>query len=299
MIKNDKYKKKIKLLESLHVSEDKKYIYNQIEPIFNADKDLNIDNRLLYLACELAKRISTDDEEKLINKRFPNRLERYEEFIKPNMILIDSDTFMMGTDKEQKMIYCGETPKHEVKLSSYYIGKTSITNRIYGKFNLYKHDKEMLNKPVTNISWYDAYVFSKWCGCRLISEAEWEYAARANSKGLWYCTDEKELMEYAWFSENSKGKVHDIATLRPNGFGLYDMHGNVWELCQDTYEEDYYSKSPKNNPLNNKIANKKVCRGGSIHAFSEMCRNSFRDYVTADFYAFDLGFRVAKDANKQ
>ena len=150
--------------------------------------------------------------------------------------------------------------------------------------------------PARNVSWYDAVMFCKWINCRLLTEAEWEYASKGDSNGLWCCEKEEDISQYGWFSESSDGYVHPIGLLKPNSNGLYDIHGNVWEWCQDSYDEHYYEKTGSKNPVNDTDDLEKVCRGGSIHAFSEMCRCAFRDYEPANFKAYDIGFRVARNS---
>ncbi len=201
----------------------------------------------------------------------------------------------MGSDSDARMKYCGEEPKHEVELSSFLVSETVISSKIYKQYDPNTEIVENGNMPASNLSWYDAVMFSKWVNCRLLTESEWEYASRGDSKGDWCCEQEEDLSKYAWYSENSNGYIHEIGILEPNSYGLFDMHGNVWEWCEDSYEVDYYARSPILSPLNNNNTLKKVCRGGSIHAFSEMCRCAFRNYESIDFCATDVGMRLAKN----
>lgn len=274
-------------------------IYKELKEIFEFDNKGTpkfVNGEALYLAWQTIKNISLDMEEELMQKRFFNSSdERYQELIQSHMKMIDGNKFMMGTDANSKIKYCGEEPKHEVQLSPFLVSDIVISNDIYRKYNPKLIENGCNNMPASNITWYDAVMFSKWVNCRLLTEAEWEYACKANSKGNWCCEDEKNLENYAWYSENSDGYIHEIGMLEPNAFGLYDMHGNVWEWCEDSYEVDYYEHSPILNPLNNNITIKKVCRGGSIHAFSEMCRCAFRNYESNHFNAMDVGMRLAKN----
>ncbi len=102
---------------------------------------------------------------------------------------------------------------------------------------------------MVGISWDDARAYCEWLGeltgehYRLPTEAQWEYACRAGTETRWsFGDEERDLDEHAWYSGNADGKLHPVASRRPNPWGLYDMHGNVWEWCADWYEEDYYAQ---------------------------------------------------------
>lgn len=230
---------------------------------------------------------------------------RFSEYIAPGLRLLPGGSFQMGTDSANARHFCGETPRHRVHLSPFYIGQMPVTNELFGLF-----DKRWLDvpdrdrqKPATGVTWFDATVFAMWMGCRLPTEAEWEFACGGYLEGEWCCEDENMLSQYAWYSENSKGATHTVGTLAANQFDLYDLHGNVWEWCQDNYDQDYYAASPLVDPVNisptpdgkGTHAVDKVCRGGSIHALSEMCRTRYRFHEPAEFFAVDLGFRLARD----
>ena len=138
--------------------------------------------------------------------------------------------------------------------------------------------------PVESVSWNDAIAFcnklsereglrpyyrsgageqSGGDGYRLPTEAEWEYACRAGSTTRYsFGDDAASLGEFAWYDGNSGSKTHPVGQKRPNAFGLYDMHGNVWEWCWDGYEERYYANSPADDPLGPSQAAGRVIRGG-------------------------------------
>lgn len=294
-----KKSQQLELINKLKLSNDILYIYNTIKPIFELEYNgmpKIVDGEILYKAWKLIESKSAELEDMLMTKRFYNNSnERYDEFLKTSMKKVEKSEFFMGSDKNSKLKYCGEEPQHKVLLSTFYVSENVITEDLYRKYNpTYNVIAGKKNMPAVNISWYDSVMFSKWIDCRLLTEAEWEYSCRANSVELW-CCNEKELYNYAWYSENSMGQIKEIAQLSPNGFGLYDMHGNVWEWVSDSYDEHYYENSSTNNPVNNSKSNLKVCRGGSVQAFSEMCRTAFRNYEPANFSASDIGFRVAKN----
>ena len=263
-----------------------------IKEIFS-DPKYHENGELLYSMLVIANSISTSIANELMEDTFAKgRNERYKKFVEPHMKCIEDVTFEMGNN--DAMSYCGEGPKHKVMLSKYLISEIPVTENLYHLYNQSYSVEKDSNKPVTMITWYDAYMFSYWMGARLLTEAEWEYASSSNNNDHWCCA-ENELIQYAWFSENSNGEIHPIAEKKANKFGLFDMHGNVWEWCLDSYDTDYYSKAALKNPCNKEDSEIKVCRGGSIHAFPEMCRKEFRSYEIASFKAYDLGMRLAKD----
>ncbi|MBR5709873.1 MAG: formylglycine-generating enzyme family protein [Thermoguttaceae bacterium] len=149
------------------------------------------------------------------------------------------------------------------------------------------------NHPVTNVSWNDAVEFCKWLGKKtgqnitLPTEAQWEYACRAGTTG-----------DYAgdfWFGGNSNMTTHPVGTKKPNAWGLYDMHGNVWEWCSDYYDGEYYARSPKNDPENTESTedfSRRVCRGGWWGANVVLCKSAKRNCASPDYRNYDTGLRV-------
>ena len=135
---------------------------------------------------------------------------------------------------------------------------------------------------------------------RLPSEAQWEYACRAGSNTR-YCFGDAEsgLGEYAWYVDNSGGKTHPVGTKKPNAWGLYDMHGNVWEWCQDWYDGLYYAKSPTDDPMGpakSPLGSVCVVRGGSWGNLASFCRSAPRDAGGIAYHNAGLGFRVSRVA---
>jgi formylglycine-generating enzyme required for sulfatase activity len=162
--------------------------------------------------------------------------------------------------------------------------------------------------PVEQVSWEEAGAF---CGklnalekeqlgdarYRLPTEAEWEYACRAGTETRFGFGDaDAHLGEYAWFRRNSDGETHPVGQKQPNAWGLYDMHGNVWEWCWDWYDKEYYATLPASaaNPQGSSGAADRVVRGGSWFDFPRYCRAADRGRNTPGFRSFDVGFRVAR-----
>jgi formylglycine-generating enzyme required for sulfatase activity len=202
----------------------------------------------------------------------------------------------MGTRSGCNRHFVGESPCHAVALSPFSIATVPVTNKLFSLLEQKRHDVPASDrqKPAVDLTWYDAMVFAMWMGCRLPTEAEWEFACAAGSSGAWACGHENLLPGLAWYSENSAGQIRAVGIREPNAFGLFDFHGNVWEWCHDSYDQDYYSRSATVDPVNiSSTSNDKVCRGGSINALSEMCRTRYRFHEPAAFFAGDLGFRLA------
>lgn len=224
--------------------------------------------------------------------------QRRAELVADGLVDIAGGRFDMGTDPAQARHFCGETPRHAVELPGFAIGRFAVTNRLYAAFDPSRAVPEAeLDLPVVSVSWFDAALLAMWLGCRLPTEAEWELACGAGSTGEWCCERESDLPVHAWFSENSGGTLHPVGRREPNAFGLFDLHGNVWEWCQDDHDQDYYARSPVLDPVLRDfgcgVHTNKICRGGSMHALSEMCRTSHRFYEPVSYQAADLGLRLA------
>jgi len=106
--------------------------------------------------------------------------------------------------------------------------------------------------------------------------------------------DEAELQVYAWFDANSGRKTHPVGELVPNGFGLYDMHGNVWEWCADAFAADYYAQSPTDDPSGPLTGSDRVYRGGCWYYTARYCQSWFRRRIVPTLRNYGLGFRVAR-----
>lgn len=223
--------------------------------------------------------------------------ERYERYVAPGMRGLDGGAFVMGTSPLRARHFYGECPEHVVELSPFAIAACPVTNELFGTFDerrqpLHRDDRR---KPVAGVSWFDAAVFAMWMGCRLPTEAQWEFACGARSEGEWCCGDDERLLpRHAWYSENSGDEAQPVGTREPNAFGLFDFHGNVWEWCRDGFDQDYYSRAPLADPVNEAPATSNVCRGGSFRALPEMCRTRFRIHEPSGYWAADLGFRLVR-----
>jgi formylglycine-generating enzyme required for sulfatase activity len=156
--------------------------------------------------------------------------------------------------------------------------------------------------PMEHVSWTDVQEFLRKLNqmegtnkYRLPTEAQWEYSCRAGSTTSCYGNDDSYLSKYAWYWSNSEGKTHPVGRKRPNAWGLYDMHGNVWEWCQDWYNENYYARSPQRDPKGPSSGSFRVLRGGSWYEDADLLNSAIRLWNDADSRSNMHGFRVARD----
>ena len=157
------------------------------------------------------------------------------------------------------------------------------------------------NCPVEQVSWSDAQEFANRLSqktgklYRLPSEAEWEYAARSGSQTKWSFGDNVNFLgEYAWFTNNSNRKTQSVGLKNPNGRGLFDMHGNVWEMLLDCWSENYSGAPKDGSPFNAGDCTRRVVRGGSWSSEPQKLRSAYRDRVLMEFRDINIGFRVAR-----
>ena len=227
------------------------------------------------------------------------------------LVLIPKGKFMMGSPESEESRDENET-QHEVTISKdYYLGVYEVTQAQYEKvmgknpshFQGAEVGNENADLPVEKVSWEDAVEFCKKLSelpeekkagrvYRLPTEAEWEYACRAGSKAAYSFDDEEGLLpEYGWFYRNSSDRTHTVGLLEPNAWGLYDMHGNVWEWCSDWCEE--YPKGAVSDPTGPKEGSFRVFRGGSCYNVAAFCRSGLRNWFVPSYRSDYLGFRVA------
>lgn len=193
-----------------------------------------------------------------------------------------------------------EHPRHKVELTEgFWLGSTPVTQAQWTAVmdsnpSYFAGD----DRPVENVSWNDAAEFtrklSKMDGVqyRLPTEAEWEYAARAGTETEFHFGEESALLgDYGWYSGNSLNKTHPVGLKAPNAWGLYDMHGNVWEWCSDWYGG--YCSGPVFDPKGGEEGEYRVLRGGSWFATAGNCRSARRRRVVPDHRGRGNGLRVA------
>ena len=223
----------------------------------------------------------------------------------PEMVVIPAGSFEMGSNES-----ADERPVHRVNVPSFLIGKTEVTQgqwkAVMGS-NPSRFSQCGDDCPVEQVSWNDAQDFARLLSqktgkqYRLPSEAEWEYAARAGSNAKWSFGDsEWQLGDYAWYVLNSQGKTQRVAQKKPNAFGLYDIHGNVWEWVQDCWHDNYTGAPVDASAWTTGCKNFRMLRGGSWFVGlpsllrASILRSAFRLRVFPDHRSNDDGFRLAR-----
>ncbi len=216
------------------------------------------------------------------------------------MIFVEGGTFNMGSTTGEK----NERPVHAVTLNSFYMGKYEVTQQLWQDVmgNNPSFFKGCDSCPVEEAAPEEVDAFLKKLNAitgkhyRLPTEAEWEYAALGGnkSKGYRYPGSDK-LEEVAWMKDNAVEKTHAVGLKRPNELGLYDMAGNVWELCADWWDPAFYKKSAAANPVNSKKAVFRVARGGSWRSGEERCYSKARNRNVYDHHKQNCGFRLVMD----
>ena len=223
------------------------------------------------------------------------------------LVLIPAGTFTMGSPKTEKGRSNGEGPQHEVTISKpFYMGVTEVTQEQYEAV-VGKNPAEFkgMKNPVEKVSWDDAVAFCKALSKKtgksihLPTEAEWEYACRAGTKTAFcFGDDAAKLDDYAWYRErawekdNGTMKSQPVAQKKPNVWGLYDMHGNVWEWCSDRYSLSYANGKAVVDPQGAPSGRHRVLRGGSWRSPTRFRRSAHRYANTPDSGSKYYGFRV-------
>jgi formylglycine-generating enzyme required for sulfatase activity len=227
------------------------------------------------------------------------------------MALVPSGSFLMGSPSNELESYSDESPQHEVKITEeFYLGKYLVTQEqweaIMGENPSYF--KKGKKYPVDSVSWNDCQEFIKKLNAqtgkkyRLPSEAEWEYACRAGTKTPFYygetiSTEQANYDGNYVYGGGKKGKYRkettEVGSFPGNGFGLYDMHGNLWEWCEDDWEANY--KTARTQEPYKCTSNGKVLRGGSWVSLPWFCRSANRLRYDADYSDNGRGFRLSMD----
>jgi formylglycine-generating enzyme required for sulfatase activity len=250
------------------------------------------------------------------------------------LVYVEGGSFVMGDtwgdgDSDEK-------PTHRVELTyDFYVGKYPVTFEEYDRYCRESGATKPSywgwgrgRRPVISVSWNEAITYCDWLsdveglaraydnagnlidsrgnetidpskvkGYRLLTEAEWEYAARGGNKSMGYkYSGSNSLDSVAWYDSNSAHGKHKVGQKKANELGLYDMSGNVEEWCSDWYDSEYYSKSPTTNPYNSTAdyLSDRVLRGGSWLNDAAGVRVAYRDFYSPTYTLVSLGFRICR-----
>ena len=226
--------------------------------------------------------------------------------------LIPPGEFMMGSPDSDRDARDDEKPQHKVKITKpFYLGVYEVTQAEYERvMGANPSHSTGASKPVESVSWNNATEFCKRLSAkegktyRLPTEAEWEYACRAGTTTRYSFGDDLVSPgEHAWRLGTTDVKTHPVGEKKPNAWGLYDMHWNVWEWCQDWYDKDYHAVSPTDDPPGPETATSRVTRGGlglnrvvrggGWDIVAQEGRSAVRGWHLPGSRARILGFRVA------
>jgi formylglycine-generating enzyme required for sulfatase activity len=228
----------------------------------------------------------------------------------PEMVVLPAGSFLMGSPQTEEGRDDDEGPQRRVTVPAFATGKYEVTWAEWDRCvaagscaSLPSDGYGGGSRPVTNVSWNEAAAYTKWLSnktgqtYRLLSEAEWEYGARAGNTLRWSFGDtEGSLGSYAWFSSNAASATHTVGTKTANAFGLFDMHGNVWEWVQDCHAENYSAGQPSNGSAytSGSSFTDRVIRGGSWEDDPWKLRSANRSSVPPAGGDVSIGFRVAR-----
>ncbi|MCL2117032.1 MAG: SUMF1/EgtB/PvdO family nonheme iron enzyme [Planctomycetaceae bacterium] len=252
--------------------------------------------------------------------------------------LIPSGKFYMGSHDSDEYMRNNEHPQHRVSVTRpLYIGIHQVTQKQFSELMEYHPSTSAINEtnPVDSVSWFSAVEFCNALseseglppyytidnikrrtnrsieyadvsllegnGFRLPTEAEWEYACRAGSITPWCFGDlVLEVGRYAWYYDNAQSETHPVGEKKPNAWGLYDMHGNVMEWCNDWYNDFYYQQDiPEEDPPGPSDGLSRVLRGGAWQFGAEATRSAYRNSANPDATSNVIGFRVVRNADKE
>lgn len=286
----------------------KRLVLETCEPILKLEQD----SEILYYAIQQILKFDPDDKQEILMKNYGvkskalrdtliNNTDAYFKFVE-----IPGGEFVMGDNCAKDNI---EKPAHTVTLDSFQLMKFTLTNLAFelitGAKEHHRNEVSIFeNQPVVALNWFDAWLTAFRVGCKLPTEAEWEYAARAGSGSNWCFGDDVNfLAEYARFEPSDQSNVTcdptgtngpwKVGSGKANRFGLHDMHGNVWEWCSDWLES--YSDEKQSNPTGPQEGEAKVRRGGGFAYHSRGCRSAFRWGNDPRYKFKDIGVRFVLD----
>jgi len=237
---------------------------------------------------------------------WPSVTAKAQQFTEPEMVFVAGGAFTMGCTSEQGSdCYDNEKPSHEVRLSGFAIGRYEVTQALWQNVMGYNPSQfQGDNLPVENVSWDEVQIFLQRLNTltgkhyRLPTEAEWEYAARGGQLSLQTpYAGGSGIADVSWYADNSGDVTHAVGTRQPNELGIYDMSGNVWEWCSDSYGQ--YSNKRQTNPKGAASGDYRIVKGGGYTSSGTQCRVSSRKSFYQGGKDNMTGFRLAMDDDRK
>jgi formylglycine-generating enzyme required for sulfatase activity len=216
-------------------------------------------------------------------------------------VLVPEGAFTMGSPDDEDHRWNDEGPQHRVNVPPFLLARTQCTQAVWdGIKRLTGADLEDNRAwrgerlPMERVSWDDIQAFEEATGLWLPSEAEWEYACRAGTTTRFcFGDDDDDLDDYGWYDDNSSRKTHPVGEKRPNAFGLFDMHGNVYERCEDRWHDNYEGAPTDGSAWTDGDSARRVFCGGSWYNIAQNCRSAIRERNAPDHRNIGTGFRPA------
>ena len=224
------------------------------------------------------------------------------------MVLLPKGEFTIGKNSTSPTDW---QPEHKVILDAFYLDQYEVTNQQYHEFCMatnhilpmfwgmkeFQSGMDFPNHPVVGVSAFEAEQYAKWANKRLPTEAEWEYASRGGLTARNFPNGDQMDSTQANYGRKYNGSLR-VGSFQPNGFGLYDMAGNVWEWTSDNYQGDYYKSAIPLNPKGPERGRFKVIRGGSWHSGAMCLQTYYRNGLSPSWVDFAVGFRCARNESK-
>ena len=228
----------------------------------------------------------------------------------PEMVVVQAGPFTMGSPGGETGRDANEGPQHEVVIAKpFAVSKFDVTFEEWDACVAHGDCDPAISdsgfgrglQPVINITWDDARHYVAWLArmtgkpYRLLTEAEWEYAARAGTTTAYsFGNDPALLAQHGWYNANSGSGPHPVGEKTPNAWGLYDMQGDVWEWVEDCYHGNYEGAPVDGSPWTSGPCSYRVLRGGSWYSAPELLRSAHREWRSNDNRSDNRGFRVAR-----
>ena len=247
---------------------------------------------------DATRQAETQERTTRLKELLPSLLEN----LKQQMVTVQGGTFTMGCTEEQGSCDDDEKPVRQVQVNSFRISKYQVTQDLWAAV-MGKNPSKFRNCPrcpVENVGWDDTKTFLKKLNAltgeryRLPTDAEWEYAARGGQKSqahLYVGSDD--LDSVSWYDKNSGNRVHQVGQKQPNGLGLYDMSGNVWEWVEDCWNKKYPGPPTDGSAWKSRDCARHMLRGGAWTSYPRYLRSSNRYWNLSAFLRDDVGFRLA------